>query len=162
MEPPAPAAEETHEHRRSEAGGTGRGRAVAVIAALLTVAAGLGIRAVADGPVAKYGGDALYTLLLYTLVLVAAPRTRPAFAASVALAASWAVEFFQLTGVPADLAARSVLARLVLGTSFNPPDLFWYAVGAGAGWAVHTAVYTSVHRAVRASGGRRAQRSSRR
>ncbi|MFC0864533.1 DUF2809 domain-containing protein [Sphaerimonospora cavernae] len=112
-------------------------RPVAVLAALLTVAAGLGIRAVADGPVAKYGGDALYTLLLYALVVAAAPRTRPACAASVALAASWAVEFFQLTGVPEELAARSVLARLVFGTSFNPPDLFWYAIGAGVGWTAH-------------------------
>ncbi|WP_433223357.1 DUF2809 domain-containing protein [Microtetraspora malaysiensis] len=125
-------------HERSRTSALTSGRTAALLAALLTVAAGLGIRAVADGPVAKYGGDALYTLLLYALVLVAAPRTRPAVAASVALAASWAVEFFQLTGIPEELAARSVLARLVLGTTFNPTDLFWYAAGAGAGWLLHT------------------------
>lgn len=128
---------ETHGRGPRDERAPARRRVIAVLAALLTIAAGLGIRAVGDGPVTKYGGDALYTLLLYTLVLVVAPRTRPAAAAAGALAVSWAVELFQLTGVPAELAARSVLARLVLGTSFNPPDLFWYAVGAALGWTVH-------------------------
>ncbi len=65
---------------------------------------------------------------------------RPVVAAGVALGFSCAVELFQLTGVPAELAARSTLARLVLGTTFNAPDLFWYATGAAAGWAAHRAV----------------------
>lgn len=58
-----------------------------LLAALLTVAAGLGVRALWDGPFADHAGDALYTVLL--------------------------------------------------GSTFDPPDLFWYAVGAGAAWAVH-------------------------
>lgn len=89
---------------------------------------------------AKYGGDALYTVLLLTLVVAAAPRVSPARAAAIALAASWAVEFLQLGPVPAELSRRSALARLVLGSTFNAPDLFWYAVGAGAGWLVHAAL----------------------
>lgn len=117
-----------------------RTRAASGGAALLTVAAGLGIRSVAAGEVAKYAGDALYTLLVLTLVVLVAPRVRPAVAAGVALGFSCAVELFQLTGVPADLAARSTLARLVCGTTFNAPDLFWYAIGAAVGWAVHRAV----------------------
>lgn len=40
----------------------------------------------------------------------------------------------------AELARNSAVARLVLGSTFNPPDLFWYAVGAAAGWLVHTAL----------------------
>ncbi|KOU01710.1 membrane protein [Streptomyces sp. NRRL F-5755] len=115
---------------------------VAGLTALLTVAAGLGVRAGAArtglGPdVAKYAGDALYTVLVQTLVVVAAPRVRPPVAAGVALAISWAVEFAQLSDVPAELSRRSVVARLVLGSTFNAPDLFWYAVGAGCAWAVH-------------------------
>jgi Protein of unknown function (DUF2809) len=47
----------------------------------------------------------------------------------VALAFCWAVELAQLTPVPARLSERSVLARLALGSTFNTPDLFWYAVG---------------------------------
>ncbi|MFE4593773.1 ribosomal maturation YjgA family protein [Streptomyces laurentii] len=119
-----------------------RTRLPACAAALLTVAAGLGIRAAGSGVVAKYAGDALYTVLILTLVVLIAPRVRPVTAAGVALGFSCAVEFFQLTNVPAELAARSTLARLVLGTSFNAPDLFWYACGAAVGWAVHRAVRT--------------------
>ncbi|WP_129770415.1 DUF2809 domain-containing protein [Streptomyces sp. L-9-10] len=111
-----------------------RTRLVAGGAALLTVAAGLGIRGAGGGDggggVVKYGGDALYTVLVYTLVVLVAPRARPLVAGGVALGFSWAVELLQLTGLPAELAARSVLARLVLGSTFNAPDLLWYAVGA--------------------------------
>ncbi len=106
------------------------------MAALATVGAGLGLRAVATGDVAKYGGDALYTLLIFALVVLVAPRTTPPRAAAVALAVSWAVEFLQLTGVPAELSRHSVAARLVLGSTFNAPDLFWYVIGAIAGWLV--------------------------
>ncbi|MCG5218768.1 ribosomal maturation YjgA family protein [Streptosporangium soli] len=115
-------------------------RALAALAAVLTVAAGLSVRAFTDGAFAKYAGDALYTVLVFALILTVLPRLRLAVAALAALAVSWAVEFAQLTGVPAELAAITPLARLVFGTSFNPPDLFWYAVGAGAAWAVAVTV----------------------
>ncbi|MFE7567912.1 DUF2809 domain-containing protein [Streptomyces sp. NPDC057539] len=116
-----------------------RTRLVAGGAALVTVGAGLGIRGVGagTGAVAKYGGDALYTVLVYTLVVLVAPRVRPLVAGAVALGFSWAVELLQLTSVPAELAARSVLARLVLGSTFNAPDLLWYAVGALCAGLVH-------------------------
>ncbi|MFI6418793.1 DUF2809 domain-containing protein [Streptomyces sp. NPDC050842] len=120
-------------------GDLARTRLLAGAAALLTVVAGLGIRSAATGLVAKYAGDALYTVLILTLVVLLAPRVRPPVAAGAALGVSCAVELFQLTGVPAELAAHSTLARLVLGTSFNAPDLFWYASGAAVGWAVHRA-----------------------
>ncbi|MFF8613880.1 DUF2809 domain-containing protein [Streptomyces sp. NPDC015350] len=115
---------------------TRRARAVAAGGAVLTVLVGLGVRALADGDFAKYAGDALYTVLICALVAVIAPGARPAVAAGAALAFSWAVELLQLTGIPADLAGRSAVARLVLGSTFNAPDLFWYAVGAGFAWAV--------------------------
>ncbi|MGC5539552.1 DUF2809 domain-containing protein [Streptomyces griseus] len=113
-------------------------RAVAASAAVATVAAGLAVRAGADGAFAKYAGSALYTVLLCALVAFCAPRARPAVVAGTALAVSWAVEFAQLTGVPAELSAHSTAARLVLGSTFNAPDLLWYAVGAAAAWSVHT------------------------
>ncbi|MGW1815818.1 ribosomal maturation YjgA family protein [Streptomyces sp. NPDC002125] len=112
-------------------------RAAALAAAVVTVAAGLGVRAAAGGEAAKYAGDALYTVLIHTLVVLLAPRVRPPAAAGVALAVSWVVELLQLTGVPADLARRSMVARLVLGSTFNAPDLLWYAGGAALAWAVH-------------------------
>ncbi|MEU0083125.1 DUF2809 domain-containing protein [Streptomyces sp. NPDC006274] len=118
-------------------GGPGRTRQAAAVAAGLTVAAGLGVRALAHGSVAKYAGDALYTVLVLALVVWMAPRVRPAVAAGAALAFSWAVEALQLTRLPAELSAHSVVARLVLGSTFNAPDLAWYAVGAALGWCVH-------------------------
>lgn len=48
-------------------------RAVAAGAAAVTVAAGLGVRTVADGDLAKYAGDALYTVLVCALVALCAP-----------------------------------------------------------------------------------------
>ncbi|MFE3514668.1 DUF2809 domain-containing protein [Streptomyces sp. NPDC059166] len=114
-------------------------RIAAGAAAIATVAAGLGVRAVADGDLAKYAGDALYTVLVHALVVVLAPRLRPGTAAGTALAVSWAVELAQLTGVPGELARASTAARLVLGSTFNAPDLLWYAVGAAAAWALHAA-----------------------
>ncbi|WP_406007748.1 DUF2809 domain-containing protein [Streptomyces sp. NBC_00637] len=115
-----------------------RTRLAAAVAAASTVATALGLRAVAVGDVAKYGGDALYTVMLLTLVVLAAPRVTPPTAAALALAASWAVEFLQLSPVPAELSERSSFARLLLGSTFNPPDLIWYVVGAAAGCLVHT------------------------
>ncbi|MEU3670683.1 DUF2809 domain-containing protein [Streptomyces virginiae] len=115
-------------------------RLVAAGAAVVTVGAGLGLRAVAADGVAKYGGDALYTVLLLALVVLAAPRWTPLRAAGTALAASWAVELFQLSAVPAELSRHSAAARLVLGSTFNAPDLFWYAVGAAGGGLLHGAM----------------------
>ncbi|WP_093859004.1 DUF2809 domain-containing protein [Streptomyces sp. TLI_053] len=126
------------------------------MAAVLTVGAGLGVRTVAGGEVAKYAGDALYTVLLYALLVLVAPRLRPPVAAVAAAGLSWAVELFQLTGVPDDLARRSVLARLVLGSTFNPPDLFWYLVGAGLAALVHTGVRAGTRAAGRPDAVRRA------
>ncbi|MFC5954608.1 DUF2809 domain-containing protein [Streptomyces pratens] len=105
-------------------------------AALATVGAGLGLRAVAVGEVAKYGGDALYTLLLVALVVLVAPRVTAWKAGALALAVSWGIEFLQLSELPAELSRHSTAARLILGSTFNAPDLFWYAVGALVGWLV--------------------------
>ncbi|MCZ4123329.1 ribosomal maturation YjgA family protein [Streptomyces sp. H39-S7] len=120
-----------------------RTRLLAAGAAALTVAVALGVRAGATGvpgAVEKYAGDALYTVLLHTLVVLAAPRVKPLVAAGVALATSWAVEFSQLSPVPGELSARSTLARLILGSTFNAPDLFWYLVGALVAWLAHTSL----------------------
>ncbi|MFF8259178.1 hypothetical protein [Streptomyces virginiae] len=54
---------------------------MAAAAAVVTVGAGLGLRAVAAGAVAKHGGGALHTVLLPALVALAAPRWTPLRAA---------------------------------------------------------------------------------
>jgi hypothetical protein len=105
---------------------------------VLTVGLGLGIRAASAGDVAKYAGDALYTVLLHTLAVAVAPRLKPLTTAWIALGVSWTVELLQLTGAPAALSRVSIVARLVLGSAFNAPDLVWYAVGALFAFLVHT------------------------
>ncbi|MFJ8826719.1 DUF2809 domain-containing protein [Streptomyces sp. NPDC102467] len=97
--------------------------------AVVTVAAGLGVRSWTGGVFAKYAGDALYTVLVCAAVVMLAPRLRPAVAAGVALAFSWAVELWQIAGIPAAL-------QPLLGATFNAPDLFWYVVGAALGWCI--------------------------
>lgn len=96
----------------------------------VVLALGLGVRAFTGGDFAKYVGVALYATLIYALLSF---WLRPLRAALAATAFSWAVEFFQLTSIPAELSARSGLAHLVLGSAFNAPDLFWYVVGAALG-----------------------------
>ncbi|MCX4781962.1 DUF2809 domain-containing protein [Streptomyces sp. NBC_01264] len=126
-------------HRARPSTGRARTRLVAAGAVVVIVGAGLGLRAVAAGSFAKYGGDALYTLLIFALIVLALPRVTALRAAVGALAVSWVVEFLQLTGAPAELSRHSAVARLVLGSTFNAPDLFWYAVGAAVGGLACTA-----------------------
>jgi len=115
-------------------------RLPALAAAILVLAAGMAVRAFTGGAFAKYAGVGLYAALVYTLVVLVAPRLRPLAAGAIALAFCGAVEFAQLSPVPAALSARSTLARLVLGSTFNTPDLFWYAVGIAVAAAAHSGV----------------------
>jgi hypothetical protein len=110
------------------------------LAAFVILVAGLGVRAFAGGAFAKYAGVALYAALSYALVAWLFPRLAPQWTAVAATAFCWLVELAQLTPWPAQLSERSVVARLVLGSTFNPPDLCWYAVGAAALFALHRAV----------------------
>ncbi|MFG2075369.1 ribosomal maturation YjgA family protein [Nonomuraea maritima] len=104
------------------------------LVAIVIVICGLGVRALWDGPVAKYAGDALYTALIYALLVLLWPRIRPWTAGIAAAALSWMIEFAQLASIPRWL-------QPLLGSTFNPPDLLWYAVGA-AMTAVAHAAYT--------------------
>jgi hypothetical protein len=65
------------------------------------------------------------------------PRLAPLAAGAVAVGFCWAVECSQLTGVPAELSSRSIVARLVLGAKFDPTDIAWYPVGVVPLVAVH-------------------------
>ncbi|MFJ1756397.1 DUF2809 domain-containing protein [Kitasatospora sp. NPDC088134] len=115
-------------------------RAGWLLAAAVVVALGLLLPGPAPAALAALLGGALYTALLHTLLMAAAPRLGPWAAGTTALAASWAVEFFQLSHVPADLAAHSRLACLALGTTFDLPDLLGYLLGATATTATHLAL----------------------
>ncbi len=112
-------------------------RASVAITGMLVLGLGLVVRAAGEGFFAKYGGIALYAAFIYVLVLLARVRIGPVVATVVATGLCWAVEVAQLSPVPADLSSRSIVFRLVLGSTFNPPDLFWYAVGAAVAGLVH-------------------------
>ncbi|MEU5940886.1 DUF2809 domain-containing protein [Micromonospora sp. NPDC047548] len=75
--------------------------------------------------------------MVYADVLFLWPRMSPPPAGAMAIGFCWAVEIAQLTGIPAALSARSLLARLVLGVQFDPTDLLWYPVGIVPLIAVH-------------------------
>lgn len=119
-------------------------RLLLLVAAGLVVAVGLGVRRLSDGPVGQHSGTALYACLVYVGTLFARPGSRPLTAGAVALGFCWLVESFQLTGIPADLSAHSTLARLALGSRFDPADLAWYAAGVGPLVALHALVRARV------------------
>lgn len=97
---------------------------------------GLAARFGLDGLVADLAGGVAYTAFAYVLVALLLPDWAPIRVAAAALAFSFAIELFQLTGLPADLNAWFSPLRLVLGTSFAASDLAAYAVGAALAFAV--------------------------
>lgn len=109
---------------------------------LLMLAAGVGFLAVAltvravtagalnsTGRLEQYSGTALYASMSYVGVLFLWPRRSPLTTAGIAWAWCWAMECFQLTGIPGELSTQSLLSRLVLGVQFDRTDLLWYPAG---------------------------------
>ena len=82
----------------------------------------------------KYGGDALWALMVFVGFGFLLPRASMLTLALLALTFAWAVEFSQLYHAPWIDAVRATLpGRLILGTTFNWPDLPAYALGIGLG-----------------------------
>ena len=118
-----------------------RARLAPALLLVLTVAAGLGVRALLAGWWAKYPGVALWSVALYWFLLLLRPSLAIPRAAALALALSWAVELFQLTPLPAALASRHVLFRLVLGSDFGVWDLPAYLAGVLLAAALHALIH---------------------
>jgi hypothetical protein len=102
------------------------------------LALGLLIRAGGSGRVEQHSGTALYASMTYVGALFLRPRWSPPAAGGAALAWCWAVECFQVSGIPAELSARSLLSGLVLGIQFDPVDLLWYPAGIAPLVVVHS------------------------
>jgi hypothetical protein len=83
---------------------------------------------------AKYGGDALWALVVFLgfgFVFCCSSTVRNAL---LAVSFSWAIEFSQLYHAPWIDGIRSTrLGHLVLGSVFNVPDLFAYVIGIALG-----------------------------
>jgi hypothetical protein len=117
-------------------------RLVALGSAAGCVLLAFGVRLLTGSPLLSTGlveqasGTGLYAAGVFCGVIVLWPRPPVRWVALIAAGWCWAVELLQLTGVPAELSARSVVARLVLGVSFDPADLGWYLVGVAGTAAV--------------------------
>ncbi|MEV6924511.1 DUF2809 domain-containing protein [Dactylosporangium sp. NPDC051485] len=112
-----------------------RFRLIMLAAAAVFLAVALAIRALSAGTLnstgrlEQYSGTALYASMTWAGTLILRPRQHPLVAGGTALAWCWAMECFQLTGLPAELSTHSLLSRLVLGVQFDLTDLLWYPVG---------------------------------
>jgi hypothetical protein len=110
-------------------------RAAAVVTAVVALAVAFGIRAVAGGHLNSNGvlqqdsGTALYASAVYAGVVFLRPRMRPLPAGAWALGFCWAIEAFQLTGVPRRLSEYHILLRLIFGNAFDWTDVRWYPAG---------------------------------
>lgn len=81
-------------------------------------------------------GDVLYAVAIFFAMGLVAPRARSVVLTAAAFGASFAIELFQLTGIPLAIAETPHwgVARWLLGTDFAWHDVACYAVGAlGAG-----------------------------
>jgi glycopeptide antibiotics resistance protein len=79
----------------------------------------------------KYPGDILWTMMVFFGLAVIWPKLGVMRLTAAALAISYAVEFSQLYQAPwINVVRAHPLGHLVLGSTFNSPDLAAYTLGA--------------------------------
>jgi hypothetical protein len=76
-------------------------------------------------------GDSAYAAAVFLVLTIVFPRRHPIVPAIAAMALCTAVEFFKLTGIPAQW-AWSPISRILFGTTFSWGNLICYAVGIAA------------------------------
>jgi hypothetical protein len=82
----------------------------------------------------KYGGDALWALLVFFGFGFVFNRISTLRLSAISLGFAWAIEFSQLYRAPwLDAIRATRLGHLVLGSTFNWPDLPAYAFGIALG-----------------------------
>ena len=96
------------------------------------------------------GGDLLYAVALYALLVIVVPRAQPLTIGAVTLAACCIVELLQATPWGDAIVEAIPASRWVLGTTFAARDLVLYAAGSVLAVVVDRALRT---RAVRATEG---------
>ena len=84
--------------------------------------------------IAKYGGDSLWALVVFLCFGFVYPCSSPVRIGFIAVCFAWSVEFLQLYHAGWIDGIRSTrLGRVVLGTTFNSPDLLAYVIGIALG-----------------------------
>ena len=114
-----------------------RNRRLYAVAAILVVGIGLFWRSgVLPLPafLVKYGGDSLWALVVFLGFGFVFPRTSTVRIGLLAIGFAWSVEFLQLYHAGwIDGIRATRLGRLILGNTFNSPDLLAYTVGIAVG-----------------------------
>ena len=86
----------------------------------------------------KYMGDVLYAAMVYAILRLLSTKAVPVNVALTSLVVMTGIELFQLTLIPANLAAsENGIARIfgqLLGTQFSFLDLLAYTVGIGGAY----------------------------
>ena len=98
----------------------------------LVVLAGLVVATRVPDPWGDVGGDVLYAVATYVLVVLVLARVRPVVAGAVALGWCWAVEALQATGLAAAVNDAVPPAAWLLGSTFAVRDLVCCLVGVAA------------------------------
>jgi hypothetical protein len=108
---------------------TRRLRLLAMLGA--TVALGIASRKVHFGLALwdKTTGDVLYAVAAFFATALVAPRASVGVVAGTAFAACFAIECFQLTGMPVELARAPPWVHWLLGAEFAWHDVAAYAAG---------------------------------
>jgi hypothetical protein len=114
-----------------------RSRGIYAVAVVLVIGIGLlwrsGLFALPNF-VAKYGGDSLWALVVFLCFGFVFSRASTVRIGFIAVCFAWSVEFLQLYHAPWIDGIRSTrLGRVILGSTFNSPDLLAYVVGIGLG-----------------------------
>lgn len=118
---------------------TPRSRPLYLLWIALTVGAGLLLRSrfvSLPEAVEKYGGDALWALMVFFGFALLFHRASTLRLGLLALGFAWAIEFLQLYHAPwiEGIRARRI-GHLILGSTFNAPDLLAYVAGVALGMA---------------------------
>ncbi|GLY55973.1 MAG: DUF2809 domain-containing protein [Cellulosimicrobium funkei] len=117
-----------------------RRRPVVALVLALVVMVGFVVATRVPDPWGDVGGDVLYAVATFVLVVLVAPRVRPLVAGAVALGWCWAVEALQATGVAAAVNDAVPPAAWLLGSTFAVRDLVCYLVGVALACVVDAGV----------------------
>ena len=115
-------------------------RVLAALSALACIALGLGLQLLDRSFAVDALGSVLYVVLIGLILVLIRPTARSLVIAAIAFAVAASVELLQLTGVPGAIVEVVPLARLVLGSAFDPLDLVAYAIGAAGVAALHQSI----------------------
>ncbi|AWB94550.1 DUF2809 domain-containing protein [Agromyces badenianii] len=127
--------------RRPRSPGGARGiRVRCAAAAAATLAVGVALQVPERTVLIDLLGSVLYVCLFAFLVRAVWPAMGAAASALSALVIACAVELLQLGDVPRRIVEAFPPARLLLGSAFDPVDLFGYAGGAMLAFTVQLAL----------------------